>query len=540
MTRKKSPSWVLELPLAVRPDQAKRLQAHLEAARCLYNALLGEAKKRLNRMRSDPAWQGARAIPRTRKQERNAAFSRLRRQYGFSEYAMHDYAKGARWNWIADHVDSTMAQTLASRAYQAVNRVCLGQAKQVRFRSKGRGIGSVEGKRNDTGMRFVLQQAEEGNKGCLLWGEDHIPALIDLNDPVVAYGLRHRIKYARLIRRKASSPRAQGTDGEGNRYFVQLIIEGTPYQKPKNQPGNDTIGLDIGPSSLAVVPREGEAQLVEFCEELRPDICKKRRLQRKMQRQRHANNPHNYEEGGRVKKHGKRRLHWHDSRGYQATRRRYATLERKLAAHRKSLHGKLVNDLVRVGNHIQIEKTSFKGWQKMYGKSVGLRAPGLFVVHLTRTVAKTGGTLTEVPTYHTKLSQYCHNCNRYVKKPLSQRWHTCQCGIGPVQRDLYSACLLAYLDPPETVPSITHDEWAGVESRLKAVVEVLQQRANEGQSLPRSFGIPGARARRPKSPQPNRQELASLSQSQARSVGTGTRTPASLELGDSVDKAQEM
>src|SRR5690242_5220019 len=140
MTRKKSPSWVLELPLAVRPDQAKRLQAHLEAARCLYNALLGEAKKRLNRMRSDPTWQAARAISPTRKQERNAAFSRLRRQYGFGEYAMHDYAKGARWSWIADHVDSTMAQTLASRAYQAVNRVCLGQAKQVRFRSKGRGM----------------------------------------------------------------------------------------------------------------------------------------------------------------------------------------------------------------------------------------------------------------------------------------------------------------------------------------------------------------------------------------------------------------
>jgi len=55
MTRKKSPFWVLELPLAVQPDQARRMQAHLEAARCLYKALLGEAKKRLNRMRSDPA-----------------------------------------------------------------------------------------------------------------------------------------------------------------------------------------------------------------------------------------------------------------------------------------------------------------------------------------------------------------------------------------------------------------------------------------------------------------------------------------------------
>jgi transposase len=511
MTRKKSPSWVLELPLAVRSDQAKRLQAHLEAARCLYNALLGEALKRLQRMRSNPAWQAARIIPRTRKQERHAAFSRLRTQYGFAEYCLHDYAKGARCTWIADHVDSTMAQTLATRAYQAVNRVCLGEAKKVRFKSKGRGLESVEGKRNDTGMRFILQAPHEGSEGSLLWDKDRLPAVIDWHDPVVAHGLRQRIKYVRLVRRKASSAQAKGADSEGNRYFVQLIVEGTPYQKPKNRAGNQTIGLDVGPSSLAVVPREGEAHLLRFCEELKPAMHKRRRLQRKMERQRRANNPQNYDEQGRVKKHGKHRLGWNTSKGYQVTRRRHAGLERKLAAHRKSLHGKLVNDLVRVGHHIQIEKTSYKGWQKQFGKSVGLRAPGMFVAHLKRIVAKTGGTLREVPTSTSKLSQYCHQCKTHVKKPLSQRWHHCPCGIGPVQRDLYSAFLLAYLDPAETLPSITHDEWAGVESRLKAVVEILHQRAKEGQSLPQSFGIPGARARRPKSPQPNRQELASLS-----------------------------
>ena len=211
-----------------------------------------------------------------------------------------------------------------------------------------------------------------------------------------------------------------------------------------------------------------------------------------------------------AKSHGKHRLSWHTSRRSRATRRHHAEQERKLAAHRKCLHGKLVNELMRVGNHIQIEKTSYKGWQKQFGKSVGMRAPGMFVAHLKRIVAKTGGTLYEVPPFHTKLSQYCHGCHTYVKKPLSQRWHHCPCGIGPVQRDVYSAFLLAYMHPTEPIPSITHDEWAGVESRLKAVVEILQQRAKEGQSLPQSFGIPGARARRPKSPQPNRQELVYL------------------------------
>jgi hypothetical protein len=62
-----------------------------------------------------------------------------------------------------------MAQTLATRAYQAVNRVCLGKARMVRFKSRGRGLDSVEGKRNDTGMRFLLQKPEAGNgSGWLL------------------------------------------------------------------------------------------------------------------------------------------------------------------------------------------------------------------------------------------------------------------------------------------------------------------------------------------------------------------------------------
>jgi Putative transposase DNA-binding domain len=142
-----------------------------------------------------------------------------------------------------------------------------------------------------------------------------------------------------------------------------------------------------------------------------------------------------------------------------------------------------------VGTTITIEKTSFKAWQKQYGRSIGLRAPGLFVAHLTRIVAKTGGTLHEVSASQTKLSQYCHQCRQYQKKPRSQRWHKCPCGFGPVQRDLYSAFLLAYLEPQQTQPSINQHVWEGAEPRLRAVMEDLQQRANEGHRLPRSMGL---------------------------------------------------
>jgi Putative transposase DNA-binding domain len=498
---RQTPTFLLEMPLLVNAGQAKRLRGHLEAGRQFYNAVLAEGLKRLRRMRADPAWQAARAIPRSQKQERASAFRALREQYGFSEYALHEAGKALRVSWVADHLDAVLAQTLASRAYRALNRVCLGKAKQVRFRSRGRGLGSIENKRNDTGLRFVLQKPEEGNQGVLIWKNDHLPALIDWDDPVVKHGLDQRIKYARLVQRKASSPQAQGADSQGYRYCVQLVLQGLPYHKPKHTVGSDIIGADLGPQTIALVPREAEASLEQFCEQLAPDEKHIRRLQRQMDRQRRAANPDNYDEQGRIEKHGKKRLVWKNSRSYEKIRRRKATVERKLAAHRKSLHGCLVHEIVAVGNTIILEKISYKAWQKQYGRSIGLRAPGMFVEQLRRTVASTGGTLLEVSPRQTKLSQFCHGCGRQVKKLLSQRWHHCSCGIGPMQRDLYSAFLASTLDQDHLIPSCARAviPWEASEARLRAAHERVQQRANEGQSLPRSFGVPRAGARRPQS-----------------------------------------
>jgi hypothetical protein len=520
MAKAKTSTFLLELPLRVDAGQARRLRAHLEVSRTFYNAMLSEGSKRLRLMRADPAWQKARALSHARKQERSRAYRELRQQYRFSEYDLHAYATAVRTcAWMAEHLDANTAQTLASRAFHACNRVCLGRARKVRFRSRGRGLDSVEGKSNKQGLRFVLQEPTEGSAGWLIWQGDRIPALIDWHDPVIHHALKQRIKFARLVRRKASSERASGADGDGNRYFVQLALEGRPYLKPKNRPGNDTIGLDIGPSTLAIFPRQGEPKLVLFCEELKPNTRKNRRLQRKIDRQRRTTNQENYDAQGRVKK---GRLTWKKSKRSLETQRQLAQAERRLAAHRKSQHGHLVNRLIQRGNQITIEHTSFRGWQKVFGRSVGFRAPGMFYEHLKRTVAKTGGSLHEIGTFRTKLSQYCHGCQTYRKKPLRERWHHCACGIGPVQRDLYSAFLLAYLDEVELIPSISQPVWEGAEPRLRAEVERLSQRAKEGQALPQSVGIPHAGARRLKSPSSSQQEPI-LSSHQGRWKALGLR-----------------
>ncbi|HYA99848.1 MAG TPA: transposase, partial [Ktedonobacteraceae bacterium] len=66
-------------------------------------------------------------------------------------------------------------------------------------------------------------------------------------------------------------------------------------------------------------------------------------------------------------------------------------------------------------------------------------------------------------------------------------------------------------------PSVTQHVWEGAEPRLRAVMEGLQQRANEGQCLPRSMGVVApsgaarARARRLKSPAYPQQEPVDVS-----------------------------
>jgi hypothetical protein len=524
MRHKPTPSFILSLPLQVNSQQAAQLHAHFECARQLYNALLAEAMKRLKRMKADPAWQAARSIPRSDKPARTQAFARLRTRYGFSEYGLHEAAKHLRTSWLAEHIDSLMAQKLASRAYQAANRVCVGEARRVRFRSQGRRLDCVEGKTNTSGLRFHLQAGAEGHQGWLSWNGEQIPALIDWQDEVVHHGLQQRIKYVRLLRQRASSAQAQGADCRGFVYAVQLILEGHPLQKRKNMPGKGAVGLDLGPSTVAIVSQAGPARLLLLAEELAPDARKRRRLQRHLERQRRANNPQHYDAKGRIKKRckGQRRV-WQESHSYQKTRRRLATTERKLAAHRRSLHGKLANQIIRLGDDLRIEKVSYKSWQRCFGRSVGLRAPGCFVDAVKCVVARTRtAQLHEIPPFQTKLSQYCHACSNYTRKPLWQQFHCCpHCGLGSeelIQRDLYSAWLASVLDPIRlTFPSRGQlgIHWQSMEACLSAALEETREHASARGFL-RRFGIPGVGACRPERfADPQQEPAASSEESEA-------------------------
>ncbi len=465
--KSKTPSFVLELPLKTTSVQETIMLTRLEAGRQLYNACLGQALKRLDLIRQSREFQKAIGLPEGK--ERTVKFKNLNKEYGFTEYALHDYAAEIRNSWIWEHINSHIAQKIATRAFKAVQKKAFRKAKNVRFKGKNQ-FDTLEGKNNRTGLIF--------RNNVLYWSGLEIPCMIEENNDVIAYGLKpeHKIKYCRIVRRKINSK---------NRFYIQLILEGKHYLKPEKKIGTQDIGLDVGPSTIAIVC-DTKAELKQFCSDLVPKQKEKRKLQRRIDRQRRANNPQNYNANGTVKK-GKKK--WKKSNHYKKTCSEAAELDRKLAAHRKSLHGKDINKIIAMGTRIKAEKIPYKSWQKNFGKSVQIRAPSMFMSNLKRKAENAGGYLIEFPTHNSKLSQVCHICGNEVKKPLSQRWHVC-CGI-KMQRDLYSAFLSKCVDISTGSLDITRARllWPGLEPVLSEAVSRAYKSANGGKIVPASFGI---------------------------------------------------
>jgi transposase len=329
-------------------------------------------------------------------------------------------------------------------------------------------MSSLEGKNNASGIKWRDDHIE--------WSGLSLPCIFDRKDKfgVQAHALNHDVKYVRLVKKTICG---------NTQWSAQLVLRGTAKIKRENQIGAETVGLDIGPSSTAVVG-DADAWLLEFCPEVEIPYKRIKLIQRKMARSLISTNPDNYNENGTVKP-GKKR--WVFSAKYVALKSELAELQRVLAETRKRAHGRLVNKILTIGPNIQTEKLSFKVFQKLFGKSVSRRAPGMFISMLRRKAENAGGKVTEFSTRSTKLSQTCH-CGEVKKKPLSQRQHVCNCGV-TAQRDLYSAYLAKYVSNDILDTRQAAEAWPGANLLLERAVSRLQHQAVSGRIYPASFGV---------------------------------------------------
>ncbi|MEW6499017.1 MAG: transposase, partial [Cyanobacteriota bacterium] len=414
--------------------------------------------KRLELVRNSEAYQEARNTPKKDKKLRSERFKAARAVYRYSEYDVHEFAsKTAKASkWIAQKIDAQAVQTIATRAFKASERMLIGNAKKVRFKGKGR-YRSVEGKTNKQGIRFKDE--------CLVWGQLKISVLLDKNDPVVLHALNSPVKFCRIVRKKINGR---------YRWYIQLVCEGLPYVKPKNKMGNGVVGVDLNVSAAGVVS-DTQASLEEFCSKFDRREREIKRLQRQNSRQLRANNPQNYEpdfparkgntivtKKGQVKKGSKK---WNRSNRYLKIQNKKAEIQRCQQEHRKSLQGKLVNEIIRQGDHFKMEKVSVKAWQKKWGKQIGYKSPGEFQSRLVRKAENAGGQVDKFSCQKTKLSQTCV-CGNVEKKSLSQRIHECECGV-KVKRDVLSAFLARSVADNHLIMSSVLSDWGRLETTLR-------------------------------------------------------------------------
>jgi putative transposase len=466
MAKSTTPSFITTIPLVVTSQIESELLSRFQAGRQLYNACLSEAMVRMRLVQKSSQYQLAKKLPKGK--ARKDGFAAARKQYRYSEYDLQAYATvvANKSQWIAQKVDSNTQQKLATRAFQASEKVMKARAKKVRFKVSSR-FRSMEGKTNKQGIRWTGER--------LVWGKLFLHALIDSSNPVMMHGINSEVKYVRILWKEINGKR---------RWYAQLINKGEPYQKPANFVNPGVVGIDLNISNVAYVA-DNNAGLLPFAEKVptfEREICA---IGRKMQRSQRQSNPDNYEPNFLGKK-GRRtilkkgkpkkgRRQWNKSKRYAAMSAKKRELERRKSEYCKSQNRRLVNDILRSGNQIKTEKVSVKGWQKNWGKAIAAKSPGFFQSELKRKAEKAGGSFYQFSTTKTALSQ-THLTGVRIKKTLSERVHYDQSGV-VMHRDLMSAFLSRHVYDDTLSLRDAQSEYPGMETTLLRAWQQYQQSA---------------------------------------------------------------
>jgi len=314
MAKSSTPSFILELPLVVQPEQARVLIGRFEAGRRLFNATLNDALKTLDLMRQSKLWQAARLLP-LKSKDRNKAFSACNKQFEFTEYDIQSIAtKHTNAAGFDDRMSANETQKIGTRVFNAVKEYALGKRGRPRFKGKNRPLHSLEGKNNVAGIRWDKSTA------TVSWGKGFVlPVILPTiaKDPYLHAALASETKYCRMVWRM---------ENDKQRWFVQLVQKGNAPAKYEFLSSGQTVGLDIGPSTVAIVADDAVA-LEKFAPSVDQPWKEMRVLQRAQDRSRRDCNPDNFNADGTAKNSARK---WIKSSRYVARQTRLSEVERKL------------------------------------------------------------------------------------------------------------------------------------------------------------------------------------------------------------------
>ena len=428
--KNKTASYVVQYELLTTTRDRKSLEKKFNSAKSIYNACLNECLKRLKRLKKNEEYSSL--LEEKSSKERNRRLKEIELSLNYSEYDMHKYVKGIR-KLYSKHIGSLEAQKLATRAFQTVEKLHYHIADKVNFKNRFSDM-SVENKSNNTGLRL--------KDDMVIWNDLRLRIKEKRNDIYNLQSKNDRTKYIRILKRKIRRK---------TRYFIQIIKEG--ISPKKRNYGKETVGLDIGTSSVAIV--SDSCVKLEKLSNTENEYKKLRRLDRKLERSKRINNPENYRNDGTIKKGSKI---WIYSNRYIKLRQKRKDFYRKLSSKRKEYQEILANKIISLGVDIKVETMRFNALQKRakettinkkngkinkkkrFGKSLSNNSPSQLLTIIDRKLRYVGCYLKKIDTFEVKASQFNHKTKACVKKKLSQRWNVID--NVKIQRDLYSAFLI--------------------------------------------------------------------------------------------------
>lgn len=439
MARSKTPSFVLTLPLKTTISDDKALDKYFELSRKYYNAILGKLNNRVKVMQESKEFNKLRKLPQSK--ERSNKFKELEIKYGLKGTAVNKLITSLRTNTNDFKVlGSHITIQLQLRAMQSIDRVRFEDGEKIHF-IKYNEMTSIQGSDNKQGIRY--------RNGMVEFNKLKIPVIIKNNDKYAQIAIQSRVKFCRILRKHGNNK---------VKYYIQLCLEGTPPVKKNREFGIGEVGLDIGTSTIAIVSNKA-VKLLELAEGIDKMERTKIKLQRKLDRQRRANNPNKFNEDGTINRKNKDK--WIKSNNYIKTQNKLRSIQRRIANKRKIKHEEMANYILSLGNIIKVEKMNYKGLQKRskrtekndngkfkkkkrFGKSLGNKAPAKLLEIINRKLKYQGLQLFKINTSKVKASQYNPFDDNYKKKSLNERWNYFNINDKEIkiQRDLMSALII--------------------------------------------------------------------------------------------------
>ena len=505
--RQQTPSFTVKVKLHLQDNVKNHLNKSFHIADSAYNETLSFGLKRFSAMKKNERYQELlerrREVVKTQEnikkknkeeakqiktqlKEINEELGKIQIDYGLTKYQLSSWILERRKQTEAyQHLNSGELQVISDNAYNTLTQVIFYKIKpeKLKFRSKYSLEHSFRNRENSTGTRLV----ESKKTGVAYRLYIHKKStFIDI--PMNAFTEYQQVQLLRADKIKYVQIVSKTIRGK-QVFYLQIVCQGIPVSKI--QKGEGVTGIDPGISTVAYVSKDS-CELVDLVPK---DFTRKERLiqnlSRKIERSRRVNNPEAYNENGTRKKDV--RLKPLSKRAKRLAIRRQ-TAYRKLTEERRKRQGKLVNHIVSQSSVIKIEDLDVKSLQKRkreirinpktgrpfskkrYGKAVFKAAPGHFRTLLLHRANSTGCKVDIISPKKTKPSQYNHITGEFNKKELKTRIYNLTDEITDVQRDLYSAFLIAHIENDKYLTEELEENFENFYKNMKKQLCLLRQK----------------------------------------------------------------